>query len=52
MVCPRCGTENEMAYSVLSCGLICLEPACGFELEMSMEEAHEVLQVTEEFVCV
>src|SRR5688572_11027423 len=33
MICPGCGTENEMAYSVLSGGLICLEPACGFEME-------------------
>ena len=34
MICPGCRNENEMAYSVLSNSLICLEPECGFELEM------------------
>ena len=48
MVCPGCGTENRMAYSVLSNGLICLEEGCGFEMEMSVREAHEVMDVTPE----
>ena len=50
MVCPGCGKENEMAYSVLSNGLICLEPGCGFELEMSIDEAHQVMELSEVLV--
>ena len=52
MVCPGCGSENEMAYSVLSNGLICLEENCGFELEMPLDEALEVIEPTPELVCV
>jgi hypothetical protein len=44
MICPGCHHENEMAYSVLSNGLVCLDPNCGFELEMSIEEAHQVME--------
>ena len=52
MICPGCGQENEMAYSVLSNGLICLESGCGFELEMSIEEAHQVMEPSVEvLVC-
>ena len=51
MICPGCGSENEMAYSVLSNGLICLEDGCSFELEMPIEQAHEVIEVTPELVC-
>src|SRR5437870_13882176 len=51
MICPGCGSENEMAYSVLSNSLVCLEPECGFELEMNGSEAHEVLETEEELVC-
>lgn len=51
MICPGCGSENEMAYSVLSNGLVCLEPACGFEGEMDLHEAHQVLEPEEEMVC-
>lgn len=51
MICPGCGSENEMAYSVLSNGLICLEPGCGFELEVDALEAHQVLETEEELVC-
>ena len=51
MICPACGSENEMAYSVLSNGLVCLEPACGFELELEPLEAHQVLEIEEELVC-
>lgn len=51
MICPRCKGENEMAYSVLSNGLLCLGPECGFELEMSPREAHQVLENEEELVC-
>ena len=43
MICPGCGAENEMAYSVLSNGLVCLESDCGFEVEMSIDDAEEVL---------
>ena len=51
MICPGCGSENEMAYSVLSNGLICLEQGCGFELEVDALEAHQVLETEEELVC-
>ena len=51
MICPGCGNDNEMAYSVLSHSLICLDPACGFELEMNPSEAHEILETEEELVC-
>jgi hypothetical protein len=40
-----------MAYSALSLGFVCLEPACGFELEMEPVQAQEVLEPQEEFVC-
>jgi hypothetical protein len=51
MTCPGCKTENEMAYSTLSNGFICLEPNCGFELEMEPAQAMQVLEVEEELVC-
>jgi hypothetical protein len=51
MICPGCGSENEMAYSVLSHSMICLESECGFELEMNPIEAHEILETEEELVC-
>ena len=51
MNCPRCAGENEMAYSVLSNGLICLEADCGFELEMDPVDAQQVLAPEEELVC-
>ena len=51
MICPGCRNENEMAYSVLSNSLVCLEPECGFELEMNPLEAHEILETEEELVC-
>jgi hypothetical protein len=50
MVCPRCSSQDEMAYSVLSNGLICLERGCGFEVEIDALEAHEVLETEEELV--
>ena len=40
-----------MAYSVLSHGLVCLEDHCGFELEVEMGEAHNILETEEELVC-
>jgi hypothetical protein len=40
-----------MAYSVISNGFICLEPECGFELEMEPVQAQQVLEPEEEFVC-
>jgi len=51
MTCPTCRSGNEMAYSTLGHSFICLEPACGFELEMDPLEAQEVLEPEEELVC-
>jgi hypothetical protein len=34
MICPACKSENEMAYSALIHGFVCLEPQCSLELEM------------------
>jgi hypothetical protein len=51
MTCPGCGNENEMAYSVLSHGFVCLRANCGFELEFDALEAHQVLETEEELVC-
>jgi hypothetical protein len=51
MICPTCRSENEMAYSALSNGFVCLETACGFELEMEPIQAQEVLETQEELVC-
>ena len=51
MICPGCNGDNEMAYSVISNGFICLEPGCGFELEMEPVQAQEVLEPEEELVC-
>jgi len=50
MICPGCGSENEMAYSALSNGLVCLVPSCGFELEMTIEDAHQVLETVDDLV--
>ena len=49
MICPRCASENEIAYSVISNGLICLE--CSFEQEMDASAAHQILETQEELVC-
>ena len=49
MTCPAC--EKEMAYSALSMGFICLEPPCGFELEMEPVQAQQVLEPEDELVC-
>ena len=51
MTCPECGSENEMAYSFLSHGFVCLQADCGFELEMDAREAQQVLENEEELVC-
>jgi hypothetical protein len=40
-----------MAYSTLCHSFICLEPVCGFELEMEPLEAQQVLEPEEELVC-
>src|SRR5262245_18242221 len=50
MICPACHSGNEMAYSVLSHGFVCLESECGFELEMEEVQAREVLEPTEDLV--
>jgi hypothetical protein len=51
MTCPSCRSDNEMAYSALSHGFICLDSACGFELEMEPVQAQQVLEPEEELVC-
>ena len=51
MTCPACNSKEEMAYSTLSNGFVCLESECGFELEMEPVEAHLVLEPEEELVC-
>ena len=51
MTCPTCRGENEMGYSALSHGFVCLETACGFELEIEPRQAQEVLELAEELVC-
>ena len=51
MICPGCGSQNEMAYSVVSNSLVCLESECGFELEMESVQAHEILETEDELVC-
>ena len=50
MICPNCRSENEMAYSVLSNGMVCLESRCGFEVEMHASDSQEVLESVEELV--
>jgi hypothetical protein len=40
-----------MAYSILSNGLVCLAPDCGFELEMDSHEAREILEPVDDLVC-
>jgi hypothetical protein len=51
MICPGCKSENEMAYSALSHGFVCLESDCGLELEMEPAEAMQVLEFEAELVC-
>ncbi len=51
MICPNCRSENEMAYSVLSQGMVCLDSDCGFEVEMDATDAQEILETEEELVC-
>jgi len=50
MICPNCRSENEMAYSVLSSGMVCLDSECGFEVEMEPADAEEILESAEELV--
>jgi hypothetical protein len=51
MTCPVCGSRDEMAYSALSHAFTCMEPRCGFELEMEPIQAQQVLAPEEELVC-
>jgi hypothetical protein len=51
MICPNCRSENEMAYSVLSRGMVCLDSDCSFELEMEPHDAEEILESAQELVC-
>jgi hypothetical protein len=48
MTCPKCGSAAEMAYSVLFHGFVCLDPDCGFELEMAPEEALTIVASPQE----
>lgn len=43
MICPACKSDNEMAYSTLTHGFICLEPACGLELDMERVDVESIL---------
>ena len=52
MICPKCETETELAYSMLSKSLICLEEGCDFEVEMSMDDARELLEPEDELIYV
>lgn len=47
MTCPACSSQHEMAYSSISNGFICLEPNCGFEIEMSIGDADLVIASAE-----
>jgi hypothetical protein len=40
-----------MAYSALANAFVCLEPNCGFELEMEPALAVQLLEFEEELVC-
>src|SRR4051794_23359655 len=51
MTCPGCKSKNEMAYSILSHSLICLETSCGFEIEMSAVEAFQIFEPVPQLVC-
>ena len=50
MTCPRCKSENEMLFSVLSHGFICQEADCGLELEMDRQDLAVLLEPEEELV--
>jgi hypothetical protein len=50
MRCPACG--NEMAYSVLAHGFLCLAADCGIELDVDPCDVEEILQPAEELVLV
>jgi hypothetical protein len=51
MICPACCSKNEMAYSVLSHGFVCLEKECGFELELEIVEVDAILASAPELAC-
>jgi hypothetical protein len=51
MICPVCRSENEMAYSVISHGFVCLENECGFELELDAAEADAIFASVAELAC-
>ena len=43
MICPSCKSQNEMGYSALIHGFVCLEPACGLELDMERVDVEALL---------
>lgn len=43
MICPSCKSDNEMGYSALIHGFVCLEPACGLELDMERVDVETIL---------
>ena len=47
MICPACNSKNEMAYSSISNGFICLEPNCGLEIEMGLSDAQLLIECAE-----
>jgi hypothetical protein len=54
MICPVCNSQYEMAYSSLSNSFVCLEPKCGFEMEISPANANLLMacvEPAEELVC-
>jgi len=52
MTCPSCKSDQEMAFSALIHGFVCVEPDCGIELEMEERDAEEILAAEEqEAVC-
>ena len=48
MICPACKNENEMAYSALIHGFVCLRAECGLELEMDQCELAVLLAASME----
>lgn len=47
MICPACNSENEMAYSILIHGFVCMESKCGLELEMEHIDVEKLLGIVE-----
>ncbi len=48
MTCPKCNSDNEMVFSVLSHGCVCQEASCGFELELEWQDLVQLFQLPAE----